>query len=218
MERVPSRRRRLLSWLPSVLLLVLIGGFAVATVGVNNSWWVQPNPTAAADQTAPNGSSVFTGAGVDYFGRTGVVVIRLDAEELRATELGLQPDGEQSFSAGRPLLVQVVGPDGALAVQGADMLTLRTESGEVTAVDVFQPVPDGFVGATATLADAAELYGWSAEELDALPDRFGEARRADPDSPTSVTVGPGTNVGLAVSASLTVDGGTTLSYTAERLP
>jgi hypothetical protein len=217
-ERAPDRRRRLLSWLPSALLLVLIAGFALAAIGVNNSWWVQPNPTPATDQTAPNGSSLFTGAGVDYFGRTGLVVIRMDAERLPAEELGLQSEGDQLFSSERPLLVQVVGPDGALAVEGANRIAIHTEFDEVTAVDVFQTVPGGFVRATATLADVAALYGWSAEELETLPERFGDARRADPVNPTSITVGPGTNVGLAVSATLTVHGGTTLTYRAERLP
>jgi hypothetical protein len=73
------------------------------------------------------------------------------------------------------------------------------------------------VAANATLADVAGLYGWSAEELETLPERFGEARRADPVNPTSITVDPGTNVGLAVSATLTVHGRTTLTYTAKLL-
>ena len=97
MDRRPSRRRRLLSWVPSVVLLLLIGGFAVAALGVNSSWWVQERPAPAADQTAPNGSSVFTDAGVDYLVRTGEVRIRMDSDAPSASSLGLPADGTRTL-------------------------------------------------------------------------------------------------------------------------
>jgi hypothetical protein len=212
------RNRRFLSWLPSIILVALIGVAAFFTVAINNSWWVDPTPTAGPDQTAPNGSSTFTSAGVDYFGRTGLVVIRMDSEALSAEELGLEPDGTQSFSAARPLRVQVVGPDGALAVDAADEVSLTTEDGELRSVDVLRFEPEGFVAAHSRLSHVADLYGWSADEVESLPERFGAARREDPDAATAITVGPGTNVGLAVSATLMVDGEASLAYTAEPLP
>lgn len=215
MERVPSRSRRLLSWAPSVLLVLLIAGFALAAVGVNNSWWVDPDPTAAADQTAPNGSSVFTDAGIDFLKRTGEVLIRMDGEALPAEELGLAPDGTRTVpSFERPLLVRVFGNDGALAVDRADELVLTTEAGALVSVDVRRPVPEGFVQAHAMLADVADLYGWSADEVASVPDRYGEARREDPDQAPAITVGPGTAVGLAVSATVTGEGGGVLVFTA----
>lgn len=200
------------------MLVSLIAAAGFVTVAVNNSWWVDPHPTAAPDQTAPNGSSVFTRAGVDYFGRTGLVVVRMDTEALGAAELGLDADGSREFSSDRPLTVQVVGSNGALAVDRVSTLTMNTKDGELVSVEVLQAAAEGFVGAQTTLTELAELYGWSADDVETLPERFGEARRAHPDSPTSVTVGPGTQVGLAVTAVVTVDGGAYLTYRAERLP
>ncbi|MDQ4137553.1 MAG: hypothetical protein M3116_01725, partial [Actinomycetota bacterium] len=182
MERRPSRRRRLLSWVPSVVLLLLVAGFAVAAVGVNNSWWVDPDPTAAADQTAPNGSSVFTGAGIDFLKRTGEVLIRMDEAAVPAEELGLDPQGVRTVTSyERPLLVRVIGSDGALAVDRADELVLTTQDGALVSVDVRRPVPEGFLQAHAMLTDVADLYGWPAEQVAAVPDRYGEARREHPD-------------------------------------
>jgi hypothetical protein len=218
MERTPSRRRRLLSWVPSVVLLVLIAGFAVAAIGVNNSWWVDPNPTASVDQTAPNGSSVFTGAGIDFLKRSGEVVVRMDGEALPAEELGLDADGTRTVTSfERPLLVRVIGTNGALAVDRVDELVLTTERGALVSVDVERPVPDGFLQTHAMLTDVADLYGWSSEEVASVPDRFGEARRARPDEVPVITVGPGTAVGLAVSAAVTGAGGDVVVFTARPL-
>jgi hypothetical protein len=215
MERAPSRRRRLLSWLPSVVLLLIIGGFAVAAVGVNNSWWVDPEPTAAPDQTAPGGSSVFTDAGVDYLRRTGLVVVRMDGEALPAEVLGLAPDGERTVTVDRPLMVQAFGSAGALAVDEASAVTLRTAGGELVGIDVLVDGGD-FTAAHAELAAVADLYGWEAEEVAGVVEQIAEAKRADPDSPATATVGPGEKVGLFVSATLIAAGGAQLVYTAER--
>ena len=216
MERVPSRRRRLLSWVPSIILLVLIAGVVLAAVGVNNSWWVDPDPTAAADQTAPNGSSIFTDAGIDYFVRTGEVRIRMDSQAVPAEALGLEADGTKTIPyRGRPLVVLVSGTSGAMAVDNVTELELTTEDGELVSVAATRSVPGGFLEAHAMLVDVADLYGWSEDEVAAVPDRVGEARREDPDAPASITVGPGTAVGLAVSATLLAGGGTALVFTAE---
>ena len=215
MERIPTGRRRLLSWLPSVVLVVLIVGFGIAAVGVNNSWWVDPNPTAAADQTAPNGSSVFTGAGVDYFIRTGEVRIRMDSEALPAAALGLPDDGTRTIpTSGRPLYVFVSGADGVMAVDSVTELALTTEDGALVSVAATRVMPGGFLEAHAMLADVADLYGWPEDEVAALPDRYGEARRENPDEPVSIAVGPGTAVGLAVSATVAGEGGGVLVFTA----
>jgi hypothetical protein len=215
MERIPTRRRRLLSWLPSVVLVVLIAGFAVAAVGVNNSWWVDPDPTAAADQTAPNGSSVFTGAGIDYFIRTGEVRISMDSEALPAEVLGLPADGTRTIpTSGRPLYVFVSGDDGVMAVDSVTELELTTEAGALVSVAATRVMPGGFLEAHAMLTDVAELYGWSEDEVASLPDRYGEARRENPDEFTSITVGPGTAVSLSVSATVVGEGGGVLVFTA----
>jgi hypothetical protein len=213
MERAPSGRRRLLSWLPSILLLLLIAGFAVAAVGVNNSWWVDPEPTAAPDQTAPGGSSVFTDAGVDYVRRTGLVVVRMDGGALPAEQLGLDPDGERTVSADRPLIVQAFGPAGALAVDEATAVTLRTEGGELVGIDVAVDA-GSFTAAHAELVEVADLYGWDADDLAGVPDEIAEAKRADPDSPATAEVGPGEKIGLSVRATLVAAGGAHLVYTA----
>jgi hypothetical protein len=215
MTRVPVGRRRLLSWLPSILLLLLIAGFAVAAVGVNTSWWVDPDPTAAVDQTAPNGSSVFTDAGVDYLMRTGEVRIRMDADALSADELGLPAGGTRSIPyRGRPLVVLVSGTAGAMAVDRVSELVLGTENGALVSVAATREMPGGFLEAHAMLRDVQELYGWSADEVAAVPDRFAEAQRQNPDAPTAVTVGPGTAVGLSVSATVAGSGGNALIFTA----
>ena len=219
MDRAPSGRRRLLSWVPSILLLLLIAGFAVAAIGVNSSWWVDPHPTAAPDQTAPNGSSVFTDAGIDYLARTGEVRIRMDSRASPAAALGLEPDGSRMIPyRGRPLIVVVSGNDGAMAVDNVSELVLGTQGGELVSVAATREMPGGFVDAHTMLRDVADLYGWSADEVAAVPDRIAEAGRENPEAPASVTVGPGTAVGLAVSATLTVNGGTALVFTAEPKP
>lgn len=215
MDRVLSRRRRLLSWVPSVVLVLLIAGAGMAAIAVNNSWWVQPSPTAAPDQTAPNGASVFTAAGVDYLMRIGEVRIRMDEKALPAEALGLETDGTRTISSeDRPLVVQVAGTDGALAVDRVSQVVLATEDGELVSVDVRREVPGGFLEAHAMLADVANLYGWSADEVAAVPERVGDARRDNPEEPVSVSVGPGDAVGLDVSATLIVDGGSAVVFTA----
>jgi hypothetical protein len=75
-------------------------------------------------------------------------------------------------------------------------------------------MPGGFLEAHAMLADVADLYGWSEDEVASLPDRYGEARRENPDEPISIPVGPGTAVGLAVSATVTGEGGGVLVFEA----
>jgi hypothetical protein len=207
MERVPSRRRRLLSWVPSVALVLLIGAAGLGAVAMSNSWWVQPTAGPAPDQTAPNGGSAFSGAGVDYVRHTGRVVIRMDSEAVPAEQLGLDATGSRRISmVERPVLVQVVGPDGALAVDQVTGIILGTEDGELVSVDLERPVPEGFVQAHRMLTDVADLYGWPEEQVASMPDRFGEARRENPEEPAAITVGPGTSVGLSVTGTLTWDG------------
>jgi hypothetical protein len=106
-------------WLAPLVLLVVVAAMAGILVWFYNSWWVDPDRAPSSDQRASDGSTLFTSAGMDYAGATGVMIIRVSDESLDAEALGLDDDGVRRVDPDVPVQVRVLGADGALVLESS---------------------------------------------------------------------------------------------------
>ena len=119
MARSP-RSRDLLSWVPALILVVVIAGVVFTTIAVQNSWWTEEDPVASTDQKATDGSSKLSDAGLDYVNVEGALRVRVGEGALPATEIGLGADEEKSASFRRPVRTIVAAGDETYVVDASN--------------------------------------------------------------------------------------------------
>lgn len=192
-------------WLAPLVLVAAIAAIAIATVSVQNSWWVDRDRPPSADQRAEDGSTIFTGAGRDYAIASGFVVIRVGDGALEADALGLDADGETTMDADVPLQVRVLAPDGVLVLEQVDTVHITTEDGAISRLELAPWGAVSYREFIATLESRAENVGWTPDDFDALADDLTAAQRARTGDTYSATLSSGTAIGAAVSARVTVD-------------
>ena len=162
-RRRKHRRRVIGFWVSIVAMLLVIATAVVLSIGFNNSWWVKSNPVASHDQIAPDGSSVFTQAGIDYYTRTGVVRLTMTSERPSAAELGLPASGSKHLDFLVPLAVTATGarPVDFTDVDGLDLIT---SGGKLTAVELRPNA--SYAEMLGQVRALAPKVGWSADVVD----------------------------------------------------
>ena len=213
---VSARTRRLLSWLPAALLVLVIGGVVFASFAIQESWWTEENPAASTDQKASDGSTMLTDAGFDYANVEGVARIRIGEGGLTASDLGLPDDGEKSAEFRRPLRVVIAGGEDVYVVDDIAALTAVSADGQLESVTL---IPDGaslWTSAVAQMRSHAASFGWDAAELEGLDDQLAEFNRTGEGDTFTVVVGP-SDGGAQVTGTLTYyrSGATTMDLTFE---
>lgn len=106
----------MLSWPPPTLVILACAAFCFGAYLMNTCWWVETDPQPSSNQEAPDGSSMFGSAGVDYFTRTGLVHINVGPGSPRASSLGFAPNGRTTISPLIPLRFNIEAPEGQLAI------------------------------------------------------------------------------------------------------
>lgn len=201
-----SRRDRFVRyWLAPLALVVAAGVVAAALVVFANSWWVDRDRAPTSDQRAPDGSSLFTGPGVDYLSATGVVIIRVGDESLPAAELGLDDDGERTIDPDIPLQVRLLGDTGAFVLESAELVRVTTDGGRVTRVETRPWGAANFRELIALLESRAENVGWTAHDLARFQDDLTAAQREGDGELYSAELAGRSDIGATVSARITVD-------------
>jgi hypothetical protein len=202
---VSARTRRLLTWLPAAILVLVIAGVVFASFAIQESWWTQENPAASVDQKASDGSSMLTDAGFDYANVEGVVRVRVGEGGLSATELGLPIDGEKTADFRRPLRAVIASGDAVHVLDDIAGLTATSQGDELVEVSLRPDVVQGWSGAIGYLQALAPDFGWDAAQLDSLETEISEFNRAGEGETFTATIGPGTTGDATVTATLVFD-------------
>jgi hypothetical protein len=211
------RSRTLLTWLPAIAGVVVIGLIVLVTFAVQGSWWAEDRPDASADQKASDGSSMLTDAGFDYVNVEGIVRVRIGEGGLPADELGMGADAEKSAEFRRPVRAVIAGRDDVYVVDDIASLTAVSQENQLASVTLTFDNPGTWSDAVDRVASLAPTYGWDESEIAALDEKLAEFNRTGDGDSFSATVGPSSG-GAQVTATLYFDrgsGGTPLTLTFE---
>ena len=203
--RKPTRRRAIMSWIPISIVALICVGIALGAVAMQNSWWTQANPDPSADQQAPDGTSMFDTAGVDYFTRDGVVRIKIRSDGLDASELGLDADGTETFEPRVPVKAIALGGDGAFYLDLVDSFTLTTAEDRVQSIELVPDGPGTWQSVSSQLQQVGAEWGWTQDQLDQLQTDLGTAAQADDAAGYSAQLPQIESRGALVSANVVVD-------------
>jgi hypothetical protein len=198
-------RRRLLSWIPISVVALICAGFIVGANTMQDSWWTDPEPTAAADQRSPSGMSVFTGTGVDYLSREGFVRIELRDGAEPATALGLDADGTRTITPIVPVDALVLAEDGVLHLDLVREIVIETTDDAVSAVRVRTDNDGAWTGAYAEVANVASDWGYTDADLATMRDALTDRAQAADGNAYAATLDARTHLGATVSAEIAVD-------------
>jgi hypothetical protein len=198
-------RRRILSWIPISVVALICAGFVVGAVTMQDSWWTDPEPTAAADQRTPKGMSMFTGTGVDYLSREGFVRIELRDSAEPATTLGLDADGTRTITPIVPVDTLILAEDGVLDLDLVREIVIETADDAVSAVHLRTDNDGAWTGAYAEVASVASDWGYTAADLAKLRDTLTDRAQAADGDAYAAALDPRTHLGAAVSAEIAVD-------------
>lgn len=202
-RRRRGKRSALWTWVPTALVALLCVAVVVMVFAVQNSWWAETNPRASTDQRASDGMSLFTTDGVDYFTKQGIMRMRIGADSLPATELGLDADGEKHIEPLVPVMVVVLGDDGVISLDLVRSFTITSENDEVTAIDIDPEITRTWASVSGTLAGLAPSWGWSQAQLDQLDEDLGAASEGETSYSAELPAVP--YHGAFVSAEVVVD-------------
>lgn len=187
----------------SIVALICIG-FVVAANVMQNSWWNDRDRPPSADQQASDGMSLFTGAGVDYFTREGIMRVRVGSDAPTATELGLPADGEASFEPLTPVQVIVLAPDGAFHIDLVRSFTVTTEHDHVESVELEPEANGSWLAVLPHLERMSTSWGWTSESLDQLQTDLTAASHSADAEDYSAQLTPVEHKGALVSAEVGV--------------
>ena len=201
-RRRKHRRRVIGFWVSIVAMLLVIATAVVLSIGFNNSWWVKSNPVASHDQIAPDGSSVFTQAGIDYYTRTGVVRLTMTSARPSAAELGLPESGTKHVDFLVPLAVTATGTR-EVGFTDVDGLDLITSGGKLTAVELRPNA--SYAEMLGQVRALAPKVGWSADVVAQFEANLVADRQKNHGDKFTATIGPAAATGIRVSATLSGD-------------
>jgi hypothetical protein len=210
---VKRKRPWWLGWIPAVVLLVIIGGVATATILLINAGLGSPAPKPTEGQVTDLNWSIFTPEGLDYIDRTREVRIDLSSTPVAAEPLGLEADGSLTIGPKNNGDVQL---DYYLIVNGGgqspggdkftmSQLTIDTASGVVTSVHGPLTETLNFRQTLDKLLAKAELFGWDTSGVAAIYQQVEDAVRAG--DPYEFTFGPADRLGVPIAATASCDPG-----------
>ena len=200
----PDRKRaRWVSWLPAMILAVvivasLITGFILVRGGLGS-----PVPSPTAGQVSDLNWSSFTEDGLAYIERSRDIRIDLSDKGEDAVALGLPANGTTVIGPNSEGLEYKFTFNGGGAGYGGDRLivtqiTITTVDGLIT--EVVAPIAqvDNFRTTVNGLIKQSELFGWDMSFVDALYDQVEQATKDGVGY--QFTAGPADLVGVPVSA------------------
>ena len=207
----PKRKRsRWFSWLPAMILVVviiasLVTGFILVRGGLG-----APAPKPTEGQVSDLNWSSFTAEGLDYIRRSREIRVDFSDHAEDAVALGLPANGTTVIGPNSEGLEYKftfngggAGPGGAKLI--VSQITITTVDGLITEIEapIFVQKPENFRETVNGFVKQSELYGWDMSGLDALYDRVGEATQNGEDYEFSF--GPADLVGVPVSATAACD-------------
>jgi len=198
-------RSALRSWGPIAIVALLCVGVVIAVIAVQNSWWNDPDRVPSDQQAASDGMSVFTDAGMDFLTREGEVRIKVRADALPASQLGLEPNGTQSFAPLVPIEAVVLGADGAFRVALVRSFTIETRDDRVHSIELLRETNGMWVTVSEQLAREASAWGWTDDDLAALQDALTAASRSASGDRYSAELPAVPHKGALASARIIVD-------------
>ncbi len=201
-RRRKERRRRIGFWASTVAMIVIVVAVAIVTVGFNNSWWTQANPVASNDQKAPDGSSVFTQTGIDYFTRTGVVKITMGSDRPTAEQLGLTARGTKHIDFLLPLTVNA-NATSTVSFPLVDSVDVLSSGGKLSSLEVTPKA--SYEQLVRQVHALAPTVGWSESALANFDSDLAASRVAHKGDSFTATIGPAASAGMRVSATLSGD-------------
>ena len=201
-RRRKEHRRRVGAIVAVVVMVVILVGAAIGAVGFNNSWWTQANPVASNDQKAPDGSSVFSQTGIDYFTRTGVVKVSMGADRPTSEQVGLASSGTKHIDFLVPLTVKATATT-SLSFALVDSLDVISSGGRLSAIEITPN--DAYEQLIGEVHALAPKVGWSDSAVAAFDAELTASRQASGGNSFSATVGPAASTGMRVSATLSGD-------------
>jgi len=205
------RKRKFLSWLPTVLLSVAIVASLVAAGVLIGNGLGGPTPQPTSGQVTDLNWSSFTEDGLDYIAESRQVRIDLSDPGADATALGLKPDDTLTLA---PIEQLDTSLDYDLIVNGGGEapggirlrvveVTIVTEGARI--VNVTAPLREVFTFRETLnqLEARAAEFGWKLPNRDQIFEVQREAASAG-DS-YSFTFGPADRIGVGVSATAHCD-------------
>lgn len=192
-------------WLAPIVLVVVLAGMGIVTTAVLNSWWVDREQPPSTDQRADDGTSLLTPAGLDYGYASGVLILRVGDDAMPASALGLDAEGERLLDGDVPFQVRILAPDGALVLDLMDSVLVTTDGDRITRLDIVPWNALSYREMIGLLESRAETVGWSESDLRQLDDDLAAAAREREGDTYSAVLAPGTALGVAVSATVSVD-------------
>jgi hypothetical protein len=197
------RRKTIRSWIPAVVLLVVIVA-ALSVAVMARSMNVGAAPTAAPPTAVTaDGTSLFTPAGLAYINDTRKVSI--DARELpiEAEPLGLEASGTLTIAPPTEGIFEyltVIGPGGGTRLVGTS-IDITTEDGFVTGASISDSIRSlTYRDTQALFRERAEHFAIPPAQLDGFVDAAADARRDNRDYTYSIQTDDALGVGLTVTA------------------
>jgi hypothetical protein len=205
----PKRKRsRWFSWLPAIILSVvivatLVTGFVLVQGGLG-----APAPKPTVGQVSNLNWSSFTDDGLAYIERSREIRIDLGPKAEDALSLGLPANGTTVIGPHPEGLEYKFTFNGGGAGLGGDLLivtelAITTEDGLITEIAAPLAQVDNFRTTLSGFEQQAELFGWDMSFVDALYDRVGQATKDGVGY--EFTAGPADLVGVPVSATAQCD-------------
>jgi hypothetical protein len=205
----PKRKRsRWFSWLPAIILLVLIIAALVTGLILVRGGLGAPVPKPTGGQVSDLNWSSFTEDGLDYIQRSREIRIDLSDKAEDAVALGLPANGTTVVGPHPEGLEYKFTFNGGGAGFGGDLLvvsqvSITTEDGLIT--EITAPIAEvvNFRSTLSGFVKQSELFGWDMSFVDALYERVNQATKDGVGY--EFTVGPADLVGVPVSASAQCD-------------
>lgn len=196
------------SWIPAVVLLVLIVAALVIALTARSTNVGAAPTKAPTDAVTAEGTSLFTPAGLAYIADTRKVFLNATKLPIAAAPLGLGDATKLTIAPpteGVYEYLSVVSADGGLRFMGTSV-TIATAQGRVTSATVrddtrFLPYRD----ALALLRDRADRYGIPATEVDGFASAAAAAAKKGDPYRYRVHTDDALGVGLTVTADCSSD-------------
>jgi hypothetical protein len=216
-----DRRARIRRWIFPLLALAVIVGVVVTTVLVMRSGITEDRgPTA--DEVSADNTTQMTDAGLAYVAQRQSASFNLSSLPLTAADVGMADDDTRVASSSIGLITTTLyvgaggGTDGEGYVRSLmRQIAVTTEGGAVTRIDAELDTFGwaDFPAIVRALDAGTTELGWTFtdEMRTQLEDEVGAAVRAG--EPSSMTIAPGTAMGIPVGAEVACDGAGSCSLT-----
>lgn len=193
------RRPKWVSWIPAVLLSVLILAAVTVAIVATASGVGKPPGAPTEGQVTEKNWSIFTETGLAYIEQTRAVRMDMSGNPVDASEVGLDENGALTIGpqANLDYYLTIYGGPGGARLTVSDM-TIHTSDGAVTSVTARVRGASTFRDSLNSLEARAAVFGWDTSNRDILFEQVEQATRDN--VPFDFAFGPGTAIGVPVTA------------------